>query len=847
MPALKRTVATLEEAPQLAVEVLADATSGLVLAEDIAVARRILTSCRGQGNRAARQDTIASVATTISGPATLVAAELLEPDSRRVREANLSLLQAEISCYLRTSNSPLNSMSIADMMARTLTELDDYCSGDANPLSKLDLANSHLAEEVSFLAALWEKLRSEVVATRRDSLLAVADQAQGPAVQITWEPPPPLQDEFLERWATKHSAVLIELELDGLAKELDLLWNEPLTSQPQPAMAVTLRPESSLEDAARAAYDQLASWRAEGRQRIGIVGYDRQLVRRLNSLCSSSEVLIADHSSGWAVGNLIAGDMLLAVVNIACGGPPDPTRIELSLNRSLATNEWADEVQALRKNSALKPNGSFARTMAKLAGRLQKLTSPAGWLEEVLALTATAPLRDLFINDPAGEDIIAQIRRLLLAFENCSLDLSTFEMNLLLRNCLLRTRVRTAQIDSDLMLIEPLPSWPQSYNALLLLGSTAAKLPHLPEHLSFNDEIRARLGLPKRDDSINRMRKRTAALLAKNPVCTAIWHGGGAPSPYLQVLAHKVLDPVPPRWQTQDAGTETRSERQAELPVRPDRMPVNGCNILMKCPYQFYGNHLLWLDEFRKDDLFDNSEYGSLVHKIIEELHRDPDVAALSARLSSEATQKEHSADLADLTGLLHASTKRVLAESKLTATALARQLFTWRWLPLLPLYANLFLQRRRAGWTVVGIEKKIEAKLSKDLLLTGKIDCLEERDGTRAVIDFKTGQTRPKEAVSGEQPQLPLYAAMADASSAASCFIKLRIENGAPVCKELPLAKHGGHDRLGKQLQAHFSALLSSGLAAGQTLPANGAESSCRYCRVQGLCRRGHWQEQAS
>ena len=177
-------------------------------------------------------------------------------------------------------------------------------------------------------------------------------------------------------------------------------------------------------------------------------------------------------------------------------------------------------------------------------------------------------------------------------------------------------------------------------------------------------------------------------------------------------------------------------------------------------------------------------------------------------------------------------------------ADALARdylaQAWLLRWQKQIPAYLEWQLDNELAGWRYLEAEKPFAVEVTENLTLHGRIDRIDSRSddkGTLCVLDYKTqaiAKLKDKLKDAGEDVQLACYAYARAASDAA--FVGLegdRVIAVAPPNDVGELARLN-IARLGKVFEQ---------MRAGTTLPANGIDTVCAYCEMQGLCRKAEWE----
>lgn len=258
----------------------------------------------------------------------------------------------------------------------------------------------------------------------------------------------------------------------------------------------------------------------------------------------------------------------------------------------------------------------------------------------------------------------------------------------------------------------------------------------------------------------------------------------------------------------------------------PQHISPSGYNSLVACPYQFYARHILRLnplDEVREE--LDKRDYGTWVHALLQRFHSEYPLLSNHAR--------EH----------LEAELQRISRE--IFAEALAHdylaQAWLLRWQALIPAYLDWQSENEQAGWHYLAAEAPFDIEVTGKLNLRGRIDRIDRRidDPEKlCVLDYKTlaaARLKNKLKEAGEDVQLACYAFARGASDAA--FVSL--ESGKVVAVAPP------HDmaELAQQNIARLQTVFGQ-MRDGAALPAHGAETACRYCEMNGLCRRGYWEE---
>ena len=192
-------------------------------------------------------------------------------------------------------------------------------------------------------------------------------------------------------------------------------------------------------------------------------------------------------------------------------------------------------------------------------------------------------------------------------------------------------------------------------------------------------------------------------------------------------------------------------ERPAPRPpvsARPRRLSVTEIETWMRDPYAIYARHVLGLRALDPIDADPGAaEYGSLVHHALERF-------------------------LGEHPGPLPANAEQILMAigEDVFAPALARPGLWAFWWPRFRSVARWFItsesQRRvKVSQTVCEVKGSLEISApGGPFLLHARADRIDVmRDGTLALIDYKTGTPpRKKEVAAGYAPQLPLEAVIA-------------------------------------------------------------------------------------
>jgi ATP-dependent helicase/nuclease subunit B len=289
-------------------------------------------------------------------------------------------------------------------------------------------------------------------------------------------------------------------------------------------------------------------------------------------------------------------------------------------------------------------------------------------------------------------------------------------------------------------------------------------------------------------------------------VPAAAWKAAAARGDRYLQLAHALEEPIAmPRI--------ARPEPRPPATARPARLSVTEIETLIRDPYSIYARHVLRLVPLEEIDAEpDARDRGTLLHLALAEFVRShpaalPDNAAgRLIALGRQAFEK-----YTDFPGVLAV------------------------WWPRFERMAHWFVaeeaeRRRELKAVAPEIDGKLELEIAgRPFTLSARADRIElRRDGTVAILDYKTGQAPTfKEALVGLAPQLPLEAAIARAGG----FKDIPVGTGV---REITVMRLTGRDPAGevKPLRAADASKKTRELA--QRLEATEADGLATLSRAQ-------------
>jgi ATP-dependent helicase/DNAse subunit B len=241
-----------------------------------------------------------------------------------------------------------------------------------------------------------------------------------------------------------------------------------------------------------------------------------------------------------------------------------------------------------------------------------------------------------------------------------------------------------------------------------------------------------------------------------------------------------------------------------------------------------------------------------MLHHALEHLWKN--LKSLSTWLSLDAAGKEerlkNSADFA--VGKMRRDRPDVLRGFMVELERIRLQSLLAEWMEL---------ESSREPFSVVSTEERVEFEFS-GLSLQATIDRIDRlEDGSLAVIDYKTGSARVSDWLGDRprDPQLPLYAVAAPKPVDSICFARLRTgemgffglgreDDKIPGVKASEFASDGTlpwserREDWRRKLQTLADQFRSGYVSVD---PAEGTAVTCRYCKLESLCRIDEQDEQ--
>lgn len=681
-----------------------------------------------------------------------------------------------------------------------------------------------------------------------------------------------LEQHFLEQYA-QHAPVTLFTQHandhNGLLKTLQSAWLE--NTQPENAVPlreraaalasaylespigdqIKLTPAAHLEAEARA----VATWVAEqlqaGHPHIALIALDRETARRTRALLERMDVLVADET-GWTLSTTAAAAVIDRWLECLANNFPHTEFLDLLKSPFVLGELSARQDAVLALETAMRKQGvaqglveiqRLASTQAISCPFLDTLAtstqafvltraSLAVWLQRLLASLDTLHATALLAADAAGACVLDTLKRLQHDLAPDTEKYAFSEWRRWLNLALESETFTDTRVDSPIVLTSLPNARGRLFDAVALIGADAAHLPAKPAPGLFSQTIRAQLGLSLAQDHQTQTTEDLLQLLGQAPALISwqAWHNDEPNPASSYVLRLQALHTaawgldlptqasgLPPTYQN----GYVQATQQPAPAVQPHHLPrryaASAYQTLLDCPYRFFVQQVLRIKELDEaDDPLDKSDYGTLLHKILKTFHD---------------SQPPHQADAA-LARLADISAREFSRLPAYTAAA-----WQAKWASIQPAYIEAWLAWVALGWHYQSGETDFSVvhhvQGLGEITLHGRVDRVDEKNGNRTVIDYKTGNRsglKTKLNNPNEHIQLPWYAWLADA---AATYLPI---NETPVTA----LELGGETDV-ESISLRLPKLLEA-LTAGNTLPANGVENVCRYCEARGLCRKGAW-----
>jgi ATP-dependent helicase/nuclease subunit B len=698
--------------------------------------------------------------------------------------------------------------------------------------------------------------------------------ATGPVYSLGLHGLSRLETRFLEQ--CRESLGLLDLPVSSPRPERrDLLvaaWRQDGDSLPARAArlsaAVAVSPlagtlsvlaAGDMEMEAQTVAGQIRAWLAEGLREVAVVALDRLAARRLRAVLERDAILMQDET-GWTFSTASVSHVLdrwLALLQddfyhrdlldllkspFVFGDVAFDQRLDAiaGLERVIARR---DAVSGLKQFVALARGesvvaGAMLERMERAANRFRgvKRQSLSGWLETLFAVLDDLGARAPIEADHAGRQLLELLHRLgrELVPEGSRFTLAQWRgwLNLQLDRAVFQEN----GIESPIRLTHLAAARLRDFEAVVILGADAGHLPPPAGKGVFSDALGQQLGLPGQRQRLADMQEALIDVLSRADRVLLSWQAWrgkdpNPPSPWLLMLEtlHQLAYGQGlrlPQGQTPPPipATAMRTPEFPCLSKLPERLSASGWQKLVSCPYRYFAHYDLELGETEEvAEEMEKADYGERVHAILKVFHARHPVLADAARAQLQADLESISLDAFE-------------AGEESHYLALGWRL---RWQKHIQSYLDWALAREAEGWRWQEAEREYSRELAlqggQSLTLYGRLDRLDEGEAGRAVVDYKTqsvSRLRGKLKTPGEDVQLAFYGVLTGAASAG--LVALDDDRIQEVRLGQPLADAA-------EAEAGRIRRTMAKMAQGAPLPANGAQETCAWCEMRGLCRKEH------
>lgn len=655
------------------------------------------------------------------------------------------------------------------------------------------------------------------------------------------------------------------------------------------------------EDEAQRAAAQVITLLNQGVMPVALCTQDRPVARRVWALLNRQQIPLADET-GWTLSTTRAAALVMGMLR--CGV------------WNTSTDNVLDALKALPASS------EFTAGLGELESRLRKMAqaawpkqAPDFWPEDVKAMFArashlcqilqTSSKRSLWLHlqalnqalqystadgvlqrDEAGREVLQTLHCYDLDTPDAPDTSDMAEGGNHFAAHAKSTPLTYAEFTSwvsyaleGMTFIPPAPDQPQviftplarmmlrPFAAAVIPGCDDARLTRPPQLPGFwREQDRVSLGLMNYQRWWKRLQAQWLQAL-RLPNVTLLWRRADGSEPLGPAsLVQRVVPASVMTLEDQDVLTvneeveKTQDKRlpvylQAQSTVTPAPKPANRLTMKMlsasayqklrDCPYKFYAEQLLALRESNElDDELDKRDYGNWVHQILSDFHQS-------------RGQRTKTPTLEDDVRLLDKCASRHIQKYDPAAFI--------PWAALWPAIAQNYLHWLRnyeaGGAHFEYAETTMQYHLAgrdTDILLQGRIDRIDRKEGHLYLIDYKTERyNRTKDRVKDafEDVQLPFYALLAQGhiqgqstqegaqtittDQEAQAFY-LSLDDRQNQLHEVAL------DNLDEAKDALQQGIVSDigRLVQGHAAHPLGTDQICQFCAVKGLCRKAFWDD---
>lgn len=762
--------------------------------------------------------------------------------------------------------------------------------------------NKIISDEAQLVWTIWQSQldQSDPTVQRLEKLMQIAETASEPLLWIAPNAPNPMEKAFLEAYQKRQPVVVAHLDWE--AKKLPAIlvkaWPDCADGTTEIAMHdlplqsdesgfaqlqhIAIMTADSMEDEAQKAAQSIVQWLEQGKKELAIIAQDRVVARRIRALLERAQVFVADET-GWKLSTTRAASLLMAWFDVVSTRAdtfalldllksPFVTldsanldkyselelqddaqsdkdtlvmQIEMSLRRANVLGNWESILAALEDQAIAK---KWIKRLAFYAKKFNGAKSLSAWCALNQQLLLELGWQRALEQDEAGRQMLQMLQTIERDCQALSGQFTFAEWRGFVSLQFESTPFIAPSKDRRVVMLPLNGAHLRTFDAVFVVGADATHLPSRPqETLFFTNVVRRECGLVTNQERRRQQLRDFAEVLLANPLVVVSWQaqrdGEDNPiSPWLAQLALSLeqagLPPLPQHdvllTRQNVVAQRTLQPRPRAAVLAPKTLSSSAYASLVACPYQFFAGRMLRLSAIDElSDLPEKRDYGDWLHAILKafhdelKLHPIPHGEERLARLSAISEQL--------FEGVL-----------KKTPAALGYKV---RWEKVIPAYLDWLQKKESQGWQFDMGEVWRERPLAWDdgeILLRGRVDRIDKKiaDGNSSfhVLDYKTKtvSSLKNRLKNGEDHQLPFYGLLANEPDQA-------IEGASYVALELERKMIDDVEAM--SFEAWVAALEQAiiddmqAIQGNAELPAHGAESTCQYCEMRGLCRKGVWQ----
>lgn len=678
---------------------------------------------------------------------------------------------------------------------------------------------------------------------------------------------------FLQKYSKYAAVQIITLNWNPTLDNTRFFWkiwpeiNNTLTSQTTDEtnilflekLNIELCIADTLEEIAMQSAQIILDWLEHGKTNIAIIVQDYISTRRLCTLLKRAQVLVADEI-GEKLINTNVGTTLMSWCEVVTKYGEITTlldfikspfvltnianktimimEIELQLRKYNVTHDWHTILTTIKwpLNIAI-----FLQKIAQQAKIFNGHKNLTTWVKCINQLFEELNMYQALEQDEAGQQVLECLNQININTKINDDEMFSFlEWRKLLQLQLNNTIFIKPITDRRVVMLYLNKARLRNFDAVLFFGIDDQYYPLLQkEKLFFSDIVRHNLGLNTNAIIVQQQLRDFVELLCANKEIVLSWqrYKNGAPNfisswiKRLQLFLSKFkIAPLNFRKNILPIKYFITSQKNKPAPTAKFLLPVklsaSAYNMLIACPYQFFVLHMLHITIMKEFSKFsEKRDYGSLLHLILMQYH----TVIYKKNFSTE--QRE--------TILQKISSEIFNQKIIKDPTALS---YAIRWKKTIPAYLAWNNAREMQGWHFVYSElfmKRILSWVDGTVQLYGKLDRIDKNEMKEyAILDYKALNlpTLVTKLNNTEDYQLPFYGLLSNGKISQAYYVAL--EANKNKISDISILNFKKYQTL---LEQHIIVTMQA-IQQGASMPANGIQSVCQYCKVRGLCRKGYW-----